>query len=197
MRLLVEMLSHPSGRVCGEQTNLWLSFLRDPQISSASTAIAPFFREVLLAYMAHTTRIRWSDVEEGIHPFCALLESSWDDAEAYELWLIELRSKTSFLFKSIAYYDPVLAASTINAKIQELIATRGNGEPRDHIDPRTNRLTEISEAYLEFEGVQPAFDNILHGIPDWALMEKGSASVGGLSVEKTTEVKFTVWIDKS
>jgi hypothetical protein len=190
MRLLVDMLSHPSGRVCGEQTNLWLSFLRDPQIASTSTTINPFFREVLLAFMAHTVRIRWSDVEDGVHPLSDLLQSSWDDAEAYELWLMELRSKTSFLFKSIAYYDPLLAASTINAKIQELIATRGNGEPRDHTDPSTRRLTEISLAYIEFEGIQPAFDNILPGIPDWALTETGPASVGGRSVEKTTEVKL-------
>ncbi len=191
MRLLVDMLNHPSGRVCGEQTNLWLSFLRDPQIASTSTTISPFFREVLLAFMAHTVRIRWSDVEDGIHPFSALLEGSWDVAEEYELWLIELRSKTSFLFKSIAHYDPLLAASTITAKILELIATRGNGEPRDHTDPSSGRLTEVSESYIEFEGIQPAFDNILHGIPEWALMEIGPASVGGRSVEKTTEVRLT------
>jgi hypothetical protein len=189
---MTDMLSHPSGRVCGEQTNLWLAFLRDPQIASTSTTITPYLREVLVAFMTHVVRIRWSDVEEGIHQFSSLLECSWDDIDAYELWLMELRSKTSFLFKSIAYYEPVLAASAINAKIQEIIATRGSGELRDHVDPRTNRLTEVSEANLQFEGVQPAFDNILQGIPDWALIENGPASVGGRSVEKTTEIRNTV-----
>jgi len=188
MRLMTDMLSHPSGRVCLEQTNLWLALLRDPQIASTSTTITPYLREVLAAFMTHVIRVRWSDVEDNLHPFSNLLESSWDDKDAYELWLIELRSKTSFLFKSIAYHEPVLAASTINTKMQELIATRGSGEPRDHIDPNTNRLTEVSEAHLQFEGFQPVFDNILQGLPDWALMENGPATVGGRSVEKTTEV---------
>ena len=189
MRLMTDMLAHPSGRVCGEQINTWLALLRDPQIATTDI-LSPYLRQVLVSFMTHVVRIRWSDVEEGIHPFSSIIEASWDDNEAYDTWLIELRSKTSLLFKSIAHYEPMLSASAINAKIQGLIASHGNGEPRDHLDPTTNRLTEVSEANIQFEGVQPVFDNILQGFPDWSLTENGPASVGGRSVEKTTEVSL-------
>jgi hypothetical protein len=78
LRLLVDMLHHPSGRLCGEQINMWTSVLRDPQILKARL-LQPFVQEILSCYMDHMVRIRWVDVEEGTHPLASLMEASWED----------------------------------------------------------------------------------------------------------------------
>lgn len=77
--LLSEMLTHPSGRVCGEQINTWVTMLRDPQIAKASDILSPHIPTVLQSYMTHMAKMRWEDVEEQIHPMSNIMEVSWDD----------------------------------------------------------------------------------------------------------------------
>ena len=84
LSLLSEMASHPSGRVCGEQINVWISLLRDPQLKSAAkvgvgSVLSPFLRQVLMTFMRQTVRVRWEDVTEGVHPLSGLMEASWCD----------------------------------------------------------------------------------------------------------------------
>jgi hypothetical protein len=75
---MVDMIHHPSGRVCSEQTNTWIILLRDPQISK-STMLSPFVDELINTYLDHLVRLRWVDVEEGTHPNAGILEASYDD----------------------------------------------------------------------------------------------------------------------
>jgi len=77
-RLLVDMIHHPSGTICGEQVSTWIGLLRDPQVVK-SNILSPFVEELLSALMDHSVRIRWEDVEEGRHPFSQLIEASWYD----------------------------------------------------------------------------------------------------------------------
>lgn len=82
IRLLVDMLRHPSGRLCGEQINTWISVLRDPQISK-TRLLQPFVQEIVSSYMDHMVRLRWEDVEEGTHPMASLMEASWEDEVSF------------------------------------------------------------------------------------------------------------------
>lgn len=92
LRLLVDMLHHPSGRISGEQLNMWISLLRDPQSASAKcNLLTPFVGELLMCYMDHIVRIRWEDVEEQAHPQSSIMGASWDD---------EVRSDTNHKFAS-------------------------------------------------------------------------------------------------
>jgi hypothetical protein len=77
-RLLVDMLHHPSGRIAGEQINMWIALLRDPH-NAKSGILTPFAQELLTCYMDHMVRIRWDDVEEETHPQSSILGASWDD----------------------------------------------------------------------------------------------------------------------
>ena len=76
--LLNGLLSHPSGAVCSEQINLWTALLRDPQLPQ-SNILSQFLGGVLESFMKHVVKLRWTDVEESIHPFADVLERSWDD----------------------------------------------------------------------------------------------------------------------
>ena len=78
LRLLVDMLHHPSGRIAGEQINMWIALLRDPH-NAKSGILTPFAQELLTCYMDHMVRIRWEDVEEETHPQSSILAASWDD----------------------------------------------------------------------------------------------------------------------
>lgn len=175
------MLAHPSGRICGEQINLWVTLLRDPQTSKAKV-LSPFLERVLAAFMKHTVRIRWADVEEERHQFSSLLEASWTDGEEYDAWLSDLRSKCSQLLKFIGNTEPKISATAIHSRIQELLSMHGNGEPRNHLNPTSNQLTQLSEAVLQFEGVTQPLDNILQGLPEWSLRQDTS----GLETKKLT-----------
>ena len=175
------MLAHPSGRICGEQINLWVTLLRDPQTSKAEV-LSPFLERVLAAFMKHTVRIRWADVEEERHQFSSLLEASWTDGEEYDAWLCDLRSKCSQLLKFIGNTEPKISAAAIHSRIQELLSMHGNGEPRNHLNPTSNQLTQLSEAVLQFEGVTQPLDNILQGLPEWSLRQDTS----GLDTKKLT-----------
>ena len=88
LRLLVDMLHHPSGRIAGEQINMWLSLLRDPH-NTRSGILKPFVEELLTCYMGHIIRIRWDDVEEQTHPQSSILGASWDD-EVCATWRLML-----------------------------------------------------------------------------------------------------------
>ena len=78
LRLLVDMLHHPSGRIAGEEINMWIALLRDPH-NARSGILTPFVGELLTCYMDHMVRIRWDDVEEETHPQSSILGASWDD----------------------------------------------------------------------------------------------------------------------
>jgi len=78
LRLLLDMLHHPSGRIAGEQINMWIALLRDPH-NARSGILTPFAGELLTCYMDHMVRIRWDDVEEQTHPQSSILGASWDD----------------------------------------------------------------------------------------------------------------------
>eukprot|EP00814_Leptocylindrus_danicus_P018484 CAMPEP_0116006852 /NCGR_PEP_ID=MMETSP0321-20121206/1967_1 /TAXON_ID=163516 /ORGANISM="Leptocylindrus danicus var. danicus, Strain B650" /LENGTH=1485 /DNA_ID=CAMNT_0003475469 /DNA_START=138 /DNA_END=4596 /DNA_ORIENTATION=+ len=166
LSLLTQLLSHPSAAICGEQINLWSAFLRDPQLPK-SGILSQYINDVLAAYMRHIVRLRWSDIEEGIHPMADLFYASWDDKEEYDTWLGELRSKATGLIRSIAHCEPEIAASFITRKMLYLLEHHGNGEPRDHLDEKTNRLTSLSESVIQFEGITAPFEYILQGLPPW------------------------------
>lgn len=170
LRLVVDMLHHPSARVGSEQVNTWITLLRDPQIVKAKL-LRPFAQEVLTCYMDQLIRIRWEDVENQVHPQTDLMEASWDDYNEYDSWLIDLRSKTSLLFKFLGNNEPQIVSSTMNSRIKALISSHGNGEPLNHLDPSNNQLTPKSDAVMIFEAAYQPLDNALGGIPSWALQD--------------------------
>jgi len=148
---------------------------------------------VLQSFMANIIRFRWSDVEEGSHPLANVMEASWDDKESYDIWMNELRSKGSQLFRFVAHYKPAMAASVIKVKIESLIALHGGGKMQDLVDPKTRRLLELSQANLDFEGIQCAFESILLGIPDWAMQEKSKVSTSnGKTLSQGQETRALV-----
>ena len=192
--LLNGLLSHPSGAVCSQQINLWTALLRDPQLPQ-SNILSQFLGGVLESFMKHVVKLRWADVEENIHPFADVLEKSWDDdvrdsksigflfclhklikhqcdslnqQEEYELWFAELRSKSTGLFRSIAHSEPEISTSYLCQKLEYLLDTHGNGEPRDHLDS-SNNLTMKSDAVIQFDGVTVPLEYILQGMPTWSL----------------------------
>lgn len=168
LRLLSEMATHHSGVVCGEQINTWVSLLRDPAIVKTKV-LTSHLSNVLVAYMKHLVRIRWSDVWDESHPYAALIEESWDSEEDYEDWLGNLRSKASLLFRSISHAEPEISVTIVHSKVQSLLTAHSTGEPRDQINPQNNELTPKSTACLEFEGVTQPLDNILQGLPSWSV----------------------------
>ncbi|KAL9188652.1 hypothetical protein ACHAXT_007030 [Thalassiosira profunda] len=168
LRLLSEMMSHPSGVICGEQINTWVGLLRDPAIVR-TTVLSPHLERVLTAYMNHIVQVRWEDVWEQDHPYASLIEASWDDDDEYNDWLGNVRSKSSQLFRSIGSSEPEIAAKAVHSKIRTLLNAHCNGEPRDQMNPENNELTAKSTACLQFEGASQPLDNILHGLPSWAL----------------------------
>ena len=111
LRLLSEMMSHPSGVICGEQINTWVGLLRDPAILRTNV-LSQHLEAVLTAYMNHIVKIRWEGVWEQEHPYSALIEASWDDDDEYNDWLGNLRSKASQLFRYIGSTEPEIAVTT-------------------------------------------------------------------------------------
>lgn len=196
LRLLADMLRHPSGRIAGEQINMWLALLRDPH-NTRSGILKPFVEELLTCYMGHIVRIRWDDVEEQSHPQSSILGASWDDEvcmcywrsidcfcyrlfsyillsplickDEYELFLGDLRSKASQLFKFLGNVEPGVVASVLSQRIQRILAQHGSGHPGDHLDPSNNQLTPQSEACMQFEALHQPIENVLNGLPSWAL----------------------------
>lgn len=170
LRLLVDMLHHPSGRIAMEQLQLWINLYRDPQIThNKYKLLRPFAAELLNCYMDQMIRIRWEDVEEQTHPYSSLLEASFDDEQEYDDWLIEYRSKATQFFKHLGNCEPEIASQVLSTRVQALIAAHGNGEPRDHLHASNQQLTMASEAVRLLEGIVPPMENILSGLPSWAL----------------------------
>lgn len=194
LRLLVDMLHHPSGLICGSQLTLWISMLRDPQISRTKI-LQPFVSELLTCYMNHMIKIRWEDVDEGTHPQSALMEASWDDDEEYDKWIMDFRSKASPLFKHIGNCEPGTAASVLLTRMQALFAAHANGEPRDHLEQRNQQLTQDSEAVRQFEGIVQPLENVLLGMPSWSLSKpqqgKQSTSINKREIRNQTVASFS------
>jgi hypothetical protein len=185
LRLLVDILHHPSGRVVGEQLNLWVTMLRDPQLSKSTDILDPLAADILTAFVNHMVRLEWDDVESESHPQYALLQASWEDDDEYSSWSNDYRSKSSILFKYMGNCHPHVACSVLSTRICSLIAQQGNGEPRDHLDSETQQLTHASEAVRQFEGVIHPLENLLNGLPSWTLNAQGrSRSPGDSSKEQ-------------
>ena len=185
LRLLVDILHHPSGRVVGEQLNLWVTMLRDPQISKSTHTLDPLAADILTAFVNHMVKLEWDDVESESHPQYALLQASWEDDDEYSSWSNDYRSKSSILFKHMGNCQPHIACSVLSTRICSLIAQNGNGEPRDHLDRETQQLTHASEAVRQFEGVIHPLENLLNGLPSWTLNAQGrSRSPGDNSKEQ-------------
>ena len=185
LSFISDMMSHPSGVICGEQINMWIGLLRDPAIVRTNV-LSQCLERVLTAYMTHVIKIRWEDVWEQEHPYSALIEASWVDDEEYNDWLGNLRSKASQLFRSIGSTEPEIAATVIHSKIRTLLNAHCNGEPRDQLNPENkNELTVKSTACLQIEGVHQPLDNILHGLPSWSV-DTGSYD------QKRTRIRSTI-----
>eukprot|EP00980_Cylindrotheca_fusiformis_P027875 scaffold22560_cov135-Cylindrotheca_fusiformis.AAC.86 len=170
LRFLVDMLHHPSGLICGTQLNLWISMLRDPQITRAKL-LQPFVSELLVCYMDQMIKIRWDDVEEQNHPLSSLLEASWDDGEEYDSWIMDFRSKASQLFKHLGHYEPGIVTAALLHRLQGLLSAHAYGEPRNHLHHSNQQLTQASEAVRQLEALVQPMENILLGLPSWALSQ--------------------------
>lgn len=174
LRLLADMLRHPSGRILTEQINMWSTLFRDPQISR-SPLLQPFCSGIMTAYMDHMIRIRWEDVENETHPHAQLIEASFDDEEDYDAWMGDFRSRCSLLFRFIGNMEPQIASYVLNSRVQTLLRNHGNGAPLGFLDATNNQLTIKSEAVVQFEAIFQPLDNTLGGIPSWAMIpERGS-----------------------
>jgi Exportin-5 family len=170
LRLLVDMLHHPSGRIAVEQLQLWISLFRDPQITNKKHRILrPVVPELVSCFMDQMVRIRWDDVEDETHPFSSLMEASWDDEDEYYAWLQDYRSKATLFFKHVASCEPETVARVLSTRLQTLIANHGSGEPRDYLHPSNQQLTMKSGAVRSLESVVQPMECILGGLPLWAL----------------------------
>lgn len=168
LRLLVEILHHPSGRMCSEQVSMWTTLCRDPQ-TVKTKLLDPFFEPVLGCYLDQMVRVRWSDVESQSHTHYHVLEASFDDEDDYDTWMNDLRSKCSNLFKFMGNAAPVIASRVLLARVQKVLMNHGAGQPLDHLEPSNRQLTQQSDAVLQLEALQQPLDNTLSGIPSWAL----------------------------
>jgi hypothetical protein len=184
LELMVELLAHPSGRICAEQLNMWVMLLRDPQMTRAHL-LRPFAHRILAAYMTHVVRLRWEDVEDEIHPHTQLIEASFDDEEEYDAWIADLRSRSSLLYRFIGNTEPAISASLLNQRIKDLLAAHGDGKPTDHLEASNGQLTPKSEAVMQFEGIYHPMEYILGGIPSWAVDNRNSAPSGEKQVAET------------
>eukprot|EP00977_Amphora_coffeiformis_P028336 scaffold34931_cov175-Amphora_coffeaeformis.AAC.1 len=182
--LMVNLLAHPSGRICSEQLNMWVMMLRDPQISKAHI-LRPFAQRILTAYMNQAVRIRWDDVEEETHPHSQILSASFDDEEDYDSWMADLRSRSSLLYKFMANTEPAVCSSLMLQRLTDSLAKHGDGKPLDHLEPENGQLTQKSDAVLQFEGIHLPMEYVLGGIPSWAVDSRNTAPSGEGQVAET------------
>ena len=179
LRLLVDMLHHPSGRVVGEQINLWVGMLRDPQISKSTNILDPLVIDILNCFTNHMVKLDWDEIEDGKHPQGDLLQASWEDEDDYDAWNHEYRAKSSQLFKYIGNCQPHIASSILLTRIRDLIAQHGTGKPLDHLCSMNQQLTHKSSAPRQFEGMIHPMENILNGLPPWSLNAEGKSNSAG------------------
>jgi hypothetical protein len=85
------------------------------------------------------------------------------------MWMGDARSKASQLFKLLGNTEPGVAASVLSSRVQRLLSQHGNGQPGDHLEPSNNQLTPLSEACMQFEALHQPIENVLNGLPSWAL----------------------------
>ena len=194
-QLLVSMLKHPSGRVATEQINVWSSLFRDPLISK-SILLRPFCGDILIAYMDHMIKIRWDDVENEAHSSLKVIEASYDDEDEYDLWMGDLRSRASLLFRFMGHAEPQIIAQMLNHRVQTLLTKYGNGTPLNYIDTANNQLTIKSDAVIQFEALFQPLDSTLSGVPAWAMMDTDTSSSGNqhkqdLNDRKHAEIRQT------
>lgn len=174
LKLLVQMLHHPCGRICTEQVSMWVSLLRDPQIAKAKI-IEPYLEELMVCIMDQMVKIRWEDVDNQTHPLTQLFEASFDDEDDYDAWVGDLRSRSSILFKLIGNVEPHIAARVLSAKMRNLIFEHGNGQPINFVEASNNQLTQKSDAVMQFEGLVHPLENTFSGIPSWTLESDSKA----------------------
>ena len=179
LRLLVDMLQHPSGRVVGEQINLWVGMLRDPQISKSSNILDPLVADILNCFTNHMVKLDWDQIEDGDHPQSDLMLASWEDEDDYNHWSNEYRAKSSQLFKYVGNCQPHIASSILLTRIRSLIEQHGNGQPLNHVCQSNQQITHNSMASLQFEGIINPMENILNGLPAWSLNADGKSSSAG------------------
>jgi hypothetical protein len=177
LRFLVDMLHHPSALICGTQLNLWILMLRDPQISRAKL-LQPFVPELLTCYMDQMIKVRWDDVEEQNHPQSSLMEASWDDEEEYDHWMMDFRSRASQLFKHLGRSEPGIVTSALLHRVQTLLSAHAHGEPRNRLHHSNQQLTQASEAVRQLEAVVQPMENVLLGLPSWALSKPPDENPG-------------------
>jgi Exportin-5 family len=168
MSLMVEILRHPSGRMCTEQAATWTSLFRDPQVFKTGI-LDSLVEPVMACYMDQLVRVRWEDVENQTDPNYQVLEASFDDEDDYETWMSELRSRSSNLFKYIGNVSPAVASRVLQSRVESLLGSHGAGQPFDFLDPSNRQLTQNSEAILRFEALLQPIDNTLSGLPSWVL----------------------------
>eukprot|EP00536_Pseudo-nitzschia_multiseries_P001400 jgi/Psemu1/250511/estExt_Genewise1Plus.C_180109 len=179
LRLLVDLLHHPSGRVVGEQIALWVGMLRDPQISKSSSLLDPLVADILNCFTNHMIKLDWDDVEDEKYPQSDLIQASWEDEDDYDAWSHDYRAKASLLFKYIGNCQPHIAASVLLTRVRNLITQHGNGEPLDHLCVTNQQITDKSTASRQFEGIVHPMENILNGLPTWSLNAEGKSSSFG------------------
>jgi len=173
LRLLVDLIHHPSGRICCEQINAWIILLRDPQISKIGL-LTPFAEELMTCYMDYLIKIRWEDIDEKRHAQCSLIEASFDDEDEYGAWLGDFRSRCTHFFKLLGNVEPKIATSVLNTRLQVLLARHGNGSPHDHLYSTNKQLTQKSDAIIYFESILLPLDTALSGLPAWSLQTDNS-----------------------
>jgi len=179
LRLLVDMLHHPSGRVLGEQIDLWVNMLRDPQISKSSSILDPLVTNLLNCFANHMVKLDWDAIEDGNHPQSDLMEASWEDEDDYHTWITAYRVKAGLLLKYIGNCQPHIASSLLLTRVKNVTAQYGNGEPLDHICSMNQQITHKSTASRQFEGIVLPMEKILSGLPAWSLNKNGKSSSTG------------------
>eukprot|EP00535_Pseudo-nitzschia_heimii_P013747 CAMPEP_0197199492 /NCGR_PEP_ID=MMETSP1423-20130617/33909_1 /TAXON_ID=476441 /ORGANISM="Pseudo-nitzschia heimii, Strain UNC1101" /LENGTH=1261 /DNA_ID=CAMNT_0042653349 /DNA_START=1042 /DNA_END=4828 /DNA_ORIENTATION=+ len=190
LRLLVDMLHHPSGRVVGEQINLWVGMLRDPQISKASNILDGLVVDILNCFISHMVKLDWEEIENENHPQSKLMQASWEDEDDYDAWSHEYRAKSSQLFKYIGNCQPHIASSLLLTKIRTLITQHGSGEPLNHVCSMNRQITHKSTASRQFEGIIHPMENILNGLPPWSLNAEGKSESAGSTKKQEHQKRF-------
>ena len=107
--------------------------------------------------------------------------------DEYDLFLGDLRSKASQLFKFLGNVEPGVVASVLSQRIQNILAQYGSGQPGDHLDPSNNQLTPQSEACMQFEALHQPIENVLNGLPSWTLEDDNQGNGNDV---KRTEVSY-------
>lgn len=188
IRLSVDLMQHPSGRVGAEQLNAWTNLLRDSQ-ASKTQLFDEFLEAILTCFLIHIPRLRWEDIEDRTHPHSGLIEASYDDEQAYIAWNTDIRNRSSLLFKQAGSVTPVAGVTAICNRIHFLLDTFGSGEPRNFLNASTGQLTVKSDPVIQFEGVCLPLEWTLSGIPGWAM----SAQVQDSCAEEDTSRRQRTW----